>query len=237
MFASDNKVVWGFSEKKDGSMLFALVSRELGFTNQSFYFKKLGLIDDYSIARPFICHGNKVAIVDQDNFFTDVVKNVDGLITKDKNLILTVTGGDCLPVYFYDQKKEVIGIAHAGWKGVVSNIAGEMIDKMVSTFSTDPKDVVTYIGPHIRSCHFTVKDDIVDQFSKYKEFVNKKEAGTYSVELSGIVKAQLLEKGVLDKNIDISSECTFCNTDKYFSYRRDKPHIVEVMVAYVGLKN
>jgi polyphenol oxidase len=236
MFTSDNKVVWGFSEKKDGSMIFALVSRELGFTNQSFYFKKLDLIDDYSIARPFIAHGNKVAVVTLDNFFTDTVKNVDGLITKDKKLILTVTAGDCLPIYFYDSKKEVVGIAHAGWKGVVSNIVGEMIHKMTAEFGTNPEDVLVYIGPHIRLCHFTVKDDIVDQFSKYKEFVNKNSDNSYSVDLSNMVRAELLEKGVRDKNITISSECTFCSSDKYFSYRRDKPHIVEAMVAYVGIR-
>jgi len=40
---------------------------------------------------------------------------------------------------------------------------------------------------------------------------------------------------VLRKNIEISPECTHCEQDKYFSYRRDKSEEVQAMVAYIGL--
>jgi YfiH family protein len=236
MFTQDKKVVWGFSEKKEGSMLFTLTNRELGFYNQIKYFKSLGLFQGYDIARPFLAHGNKLAVVDKNNFYTDIIKNVDGLLTKEKGLVLTVTAGDCLPIYFYDFKKEIVGLAHAGWKGTVSNIVGEMIEKMVSVFGTDPKDVLAHVGPHIHSCHFTIKDDILEKFSAYPDFVQKNKDDTYSVDLAGIVKSQLISKKVLAENITVDKDCTFCNPDKYFSFRRDKPAIVEAMVAYVGMK-
>ena len=56
------------------------------------------------------------------------------------------------------------------------------------------------------------------------------------INLSGVIRAQLLELNILDKNIIISRECTYCLTHKYFSYRRDKPEEVEAMLAYISLR-
>ncbi|MHB8904461.1 MAG: laccase domain-containing protein, partial [Patescibacteria group bacterium] len=54
--------------------------------------------------------------------------------------------------------------------------------------------------------------------------------------LSRAVKDQLIKLGVQGDNISISPECTYCLTDKYFSFRRDNPKEIEAMIAYIGLK-
>ncbi len=233
---NDQKVISGFSERKDGTMLFALNNREQGFENQCSYFKILGLQSEYNFVRPFICHGNRVEIVNKDNFFDDkVIRNTDGFVTKDKKIVLTVTAADCLPVYFYDEVAGVIGLAHAGWRGVVGEIVINTVKKM-QELGSKPENIKVFVGPHLQKHHFNFKADILNNFLKYKDLVEVVDAKNYQIALGEIVQRQLESAGVQKENIKISSECTFCNSEKYFSYRRDKSNPVEVMVGWVVLK-
>lgn len=161
-------------------------------------------------------------------------EDFDGLVTKDKGLILCITVGDCLPIYFYDSKKEVIGIAHAGWKGVLGNISENIIGKMSKEFGSRPEDIKVKIGPHIKDCHFVVKEDVSSKFMNYKKHFKESNDGIF-IDLSFIVIEQLSSMGILFENIDTDAECTHCN-NKFFSYRRDKPEYVETMMAYIVMK-
>lgn len=68
-----------------------------------------------------------------------------------------------------------------------------------------------------------------------KEDILNREGKIY-INLAGAVKNQLQSLSILQENIYISSECTHCLNDKYFSFRRDNPKELETMVAYIGLK-
>ena len=50
-------------------------------------------------------------------------KKTDGLYTSDKNILLTLVFADCVPILFYAPKQGFVGVAHAGWKGTVGEIA------------------------------------------------------------------------------------------------------------------
>lgn len=219
-------VKFGISEKKDGSMK---PNFEDGWENLNGYFKNLN-INKFILAGQE--HGNKVAIVDNDQQ-NRILDGVDGLITQVKNLFLGVTVADCIPIYFYDFEKEVIGLAHAGWRGVHKNIVHELTEKMVETFKSKPQNIAIYIGPHLRECHFEVREDVESLFKDYKEFIIKRD-GKIFINLQGVIKEQLKKEGVNEKNIEGRGECTF-DESKYFSFRRDKPQNVESMIAYIGL--
>ena len=157
----------------------------------------------------------------------------DALITDKGKYLLTITVADCLPVYFYDQKKKVVAIAHAGWRGVVSKIAAAVISAFVKNYGSTPSDLEVFIGPHIRDCHFEVKADVASQFES-SDLVLR--GGKTYIDLAGAVRKQLVGSGVSDLNIRVSSECTSCLNKKYFSFRRDKPQELETMIAYIGLR-
>ena len=93
-----------------------------------------------------------------------------------------------------------------------------------------------FIGPHLQKHHFNFKADILNNFLKYKDLIEVIDAENYQIALSEIVKKQIESVGVKKENITISSECTFCDPEKYFSYRRDKSSPVEVMVGWMVLK-
>lgn len=199
--------------------------------NKKKYFADLGF-ENRKIISGDLIHGDKVGIVNQieDNL---IMTNCDALITNQTNCFLTITVADCLPIYFYDKNKQVIAIAHAGWRGVVANISGAVIKTFISHYNSELSDIEVYIGPHIKSCHFEIKDDILNNFSQ-EDIINKD--GKYFVDLANIVLKELVDLGILEDKIKISQECTYCLERDYYSFRRDKPEKLETMLAYIGLK-
>ena len=223
-FIDNHNLFIGISEKKDGPMKNSLENRFQFFKNQG--------LEDKIIISAGLVHKNKVVIIDNISK-AEIISDCDALITDQNQYLLTVTVADCLPIYFYDQNKKVIAIAHAGWRGVVSKIAGEVINQFINYYHSDLRDIKVFIGPHLKDCHFEVKNDVASQF-KLSDSVIKDEK--IYINLAAAVKNQLVESGVSGSNISISQECTYCLTDKYFSFRRDNPKEIDAMIAYIGLK-
>jgi len=223
-FTNNKNLYIGISDKKDASMKNSLENRLLFFKNQN--------LDHKIIVSAGLVHRNRVVIVDDINE-TQSIPDCDALITNQSKYLLAITVADCLPIYFYDKNKKIIALAHAGWRGVVSNIAQEVINVFISHYNSNPSDIEVFIGPHIKGCHFEVKDDVSSQFMAQDSIIRNKK--TY-INLAKTVKGQLSELGLNDDNIRITEECTYCLSDKYFSYRRDNPKELEVMLAYISLK-
>ncbi len=200
------------------------------FANQQSFFKQRNL-DERKIIGADLAHDDKVMIVNSATSLR-MIPNCDALITNDKNCLLTVTVADCLPIYFYDQQKQVVALAHAGWKGVLNNIAQKTALSLINNFSCNPANIKIFIGPHIQKCHFEVQGDVASQFApKYLIETDDKKY----INLAVAIKDQLVKTGLLADNISISSECTYCLKDKYFSFRRERDKIVKAMIAYIGL--
>lgn len=231
MTFNDAVIKFGLSEKKDGAMNLRMPDLdEECLQNRGKFFSSIG-IDVDSVVLTNLVHGDTVVVVDERDG-GQIIPNTDGLITNTRGLFLTVTASDCLPIYFFDKRNKAIGLAHAGWRGVVKNISKAMIAKMTSEFGSRAKDISAYIGPHIQKCHFEIKEDIKSNFSD--EFIIES-GGIIKVDLLSKVKHQLLSLGLDSENITSSNDCTFCKSEKYFSYRRDKPEKVESMIAYMGI--
>ncbi len=223
-FTDKHDLYLGISEKKDGPMKNSLENRLL-------FLKDNKLVNKIIVSAGLV-HKNKVVIVD-DIKENRVISNCDALITNQSKYLLTITVADCLPIYFFDQRKKVVALVHAGWRGVVSKITAEVINVFKSHYGSNLNDIEIFIGPHIKDCHFEVKADVCKQFESSDCATRDKK--TY-VNLSNVVKNQLLRLNIKNDNISISDECTYCLKDKYFSYRRDNPKQLETMLAYIGLK-
>jgi YfiH family protein len=226
-----NSTICGMSEKKDGSMKLDANS-ELIQANRASFFASKGLnIND--VVSAGLKHSNNVRIVSLGDK-GKIIESTDGLITSEPGLVLSATFADCVPIFYHDPVRSIVGLAHAGWRGVVSGISTVMADKMVKECGSSVGDVKVCVGPHIKKCHFEIGLDIIEQFEKYSEFIARHDNKIY-VDLASILIKQLTDFGLTSKNIEINQECTFENSSKYFSYRRDKPEQVEAMVAYISL--
>lgn len=160
-------------------------------------------------------HSNKVCIADP----LSNPKRCDGLITNIANTPLLVMVADCIPILFFDETKNVIGVAHAGRNGTYQNISQSTVLKMMQTYDCNPKDIKVILGPSIQKCCYEVSQELADIASKSfgKEYIK----GRY-LDLQGINVKQLKECGVLQENIEVSKVCTKCSNQPYYSYRNDK---------------
>ncbi|MDP2630056.1 MAG: peptidoglycan editing factor PgeF [Candidatus Uhrbacteria bacterium] len=220
-------ILFGTSKKHDKQM--RLLAGAEAMKNRAVFFSALK-IDPANITSGLLVHGKTVAVVNNKNL-GKIIPDTDALVTNLNNICLTITIADCVPIFFIDKKHGAIGIAHAGWKGVLKKIAFEVIETMTQAYSSNPADIEIQIGPHILGCHFEVQADVAKQFSKYSDLILNRE-GKKFVNLQSVIKQQLIEAGVNPENIHLTKECTFCNQD-YFSYRRDKPEDVKSQVAYI----
>ena len=230
-FDSDNNLILGIFDKSQGNMrLFRQNGNPIMDHNRKMFFNSF----NKRVMAADLVHGNKVTVVD-DWTLGNIITGCDALVTASPDLILSITVADCLPVYFSDRIKKVVGLAHAGWRGVENKISQAVVKALVQNYNSNQSDIEVLIGPHIGVCHFEVQKDVLGKFSLWPDFAVKR-AGKTFIDLAGIVKRQLLDVGIV--NIDISSECAYCLKDKYFSFRRDNPgeDNLEVMAAYIGLK-
>lgn len=244
IFRDYTNLITTISEKKDGPMKFSEKNREK-------FLEKLG-IDNKLIVRAGLVHGNEIKIVSGRDAGRMMGKR-DGLITADKNLFLTITVADCLPIFLYDPEKGVVGLIHAGWRNLAKDILGVAIGKMIKNFGSLPEDILVGIGPGISQCHFEVKEDLLREFEilHCKRPLQKssdrtifamsplagallEKNGKNFLDLKKIAKIQLIDLGIKDENIEINPECTFCLPEKYFSFRREKPEKPQTMIALIG---
>ncbi len=233
-FSDCKNIKYGFSEKPDGNMrVFINQPEKRSKKNRQVFFKK-EKINTRSIVLAELIHGNKVIAVDNQSR-GKIIMGADALITKEKNLTLALTAADCLVIYFYDPKKQAIGLAHAGWRGLLNNLITKTVISLEKNYHSQAKDLQIYISPHIQVCHFAIKKNILAQFKKHTNQIIKKEA-KIMVNLANIAKEQLIALGILRKNIQVSPECTYCLLNKYFSYRRNANKNLETMIAYLMLK-
>ena len=166
-------------------------------------------------------HSNLVHIVTQnDNFETP--PTCDALITDKPNIPLMVMVADCSPILFYDDVKKVIAVAHAGRQGAFKNIVKNVIDSFKNSYGSNVEDILVTIGASIGECCYEVGSEIYEEAKELNfEYSLLKRENSYYLDISTILKKQLLDSGVQKKNIEISDECTCCKSDKYFSYRAD----------------
>lgn len=173
-------------------------------------------------------HGTNISLINSSDKgkgaknIEDAIKNVDGLISKDSSLLATAFYADCVPLFFIDPVTKWFGIAHAGWRGTVGRIGEKMVDALCEQGS-DFNDIKAAIGPSISWKFYEVDDHVINHIpSKWHSLIVKpKENGKYLLNLKVLNELILLEAGLKKDNIEISSYCTYEDSDLFFSHRRD----------------
>jgi len=149
--------------------------------------------------------------------------DVDGLVTNQPNIPLVSFYADCTPLFFYDPVQGVVATAHAGWRGTLKRIGSEMIQLMGREYGSKPKDILIGIGPAIGQCCFEVDQDVADLFydlpEAYQTFIEMRDNGKYHIDVKAINRLMFLEQGVRPDHIEMSSLCTKCNPNRFFSHR------------------
>ena len=191
-----------------------IVDKNLGIISKKMGVKKRNLLLMYQT------HSNKVIIINNKN------KNLkkfhsDAIITNLKGYALGVVTADCVPIILYDKKNKVIGCIHAGWKGAISGVIDNTINKFKNFSSKN--NFYASVGPCIGYKSYEV------DISFYKKFLSKsKKNKIYFIKKNKEKKLFNLRKYVHDKLVSLNVKVDHINKDTFkeknifYSYRRSK---------------
>lgn len=152
----------------------------------------------------------------------------DALITNEPGVILMTLHADCQALLFVDPGSETrgpaVGVAHAGWRGTVADVAGQTVTAMAQAFGTRPQDLFVSVGPAIGGCCYTVGAEVIDAWRAiagvaWPVAVSQREPAHFSLEHAN---AWLLRRaGVPQERIEVNAVCTRCdaNGERWFSHR------------------
>jgi YfiH family protein len=147
----------------------------------------------------------------------------DGLVCNQVGPVLAAFAADCIPLVFAEPEARLCGSAHAGWRGTVAGVAGNVIARLVA-LGGRAGAVRVALGPSIGPCCFEVGPEVVDAFrAAFGARPGLVVAGPNKdhIDLRVAMRAQLERAGVAPEAIDDQPPCTRCEAERFFSYRRD----------------
>lgn len=228
----------GFSTRMGGVSTGHLASMNLGhgrgdseeniIKNHEIMANAIGF-DAKNIVASRQTHTTNIKIVSKEDIGKGIYKdrdydNIDGMITNEKEIVLTTYYADCVPLYIVDKKNKAIGLSHSGRRGTVGRIGKVTLEQMAKEYGTNPKDVIVCIGPSICKECYEISEDVAMEFIKEfpehtDDILQNKGNGKYMLDLWSCNKFIFKECGVLEENIHLPDVCTCCNYPVMFSHR------------------
>lgn len=238
-------LVSGFSTKALGNVSFRTGDRKAVQVNKETFVRELGIIWDNVLIIP-LSHSNRVLSLpkgtsvtkDDSGVYTsgghifpnqmplvhdnpEWQSGIDAVVTDIHGLFPMIISADCAAVGFFDYRRNVFALAHAGLIGAVNQIVSDTIRCMVEEYRSRQKDIEVVMFPSIRRCHYDLrtsgawKQIKVDSLAHYGEsdpvFADEK------FDLHKILRRQLMASGIVEENIYDVNLCTVCNRDMFFS--------------------
>jgi polyphenol oxidase len=145
----------------------------------------------------------------------------DGIVTATPGLIIGVVTADCGPILFADPQAQVIGAAHAGWKGALNGVLENTIAAMES-LGARRQSINAVLGPSISQNNYEVGPEFVSTFVSrdpgFKTFFQPSTKQAHAMfDLWGFIRQVLERAGV---TVSVTGNCTYAEEENFFSYRR-----------------
>jgi YfiH family protein len=165
-------------------------------------------------------HSGIVVDVDDTTFAGEPVSG-DAAITSLRGVILGVQTADCVPILIADDEGRAIAAIHAGWRGTAARIADKTVTRLNEKFRVPAQSLRAVIGPHIGVCCYEVGEEVVRDIANPDAIETRSEWPKPHLNLTTANRKQLLDAGLSEERIEVSTLCTKCREDLFHSYRRD----------------
>jgi len=190
-----------------------------------------GLIDA-ALFTPAQHHSADVAVLDAP--WAGAAPAADAIITRRQGAAIGVLTADCGTVLFYEPQAQMIGAAHAGWKGALAGILQNTVDAMVR-LGAKAENIIAASGPSISPQNYEVGEEFRQAFlaqsaanSRYftpwtgkTHNLNREgeaaPAKSWRCDLWAYIHDRLAEKGVQAEDLRI---CTYADEARFYSFRR-----------------
>jgi hypothetical protein len=155
----------------------------------------------------------------------------DGAYTRAHRVVCAVQVADCLPVLLADRAATVVGVAHAGWRGLAAGV----IERTVAAMRAPAGELVAWLGPAIGQDAFEVGPEVREAFVQHDAGADAAfrpgAPGKWHADLAALARRRLAALGVSD--VAGGGWCTFTDEARFFSYRRSR--VTGRMAALVWL--
>lgn len=167
-------------------------------------------------------HGTKVVEVNAASPRSS--PQADAAVTIERGVVLAIMTADCLPIVIADDSGRVLGVAHAGWRGLAAGILDCTVAAL-KTLHSGARSWRAWMGPCIGPRNFEVGDDVRNVFVGKEAataafFGSGKRPGKWQADLAGLARHRLVSLGV--EQVENSGLCTYAGDQLFFSYRRER---------------
>ncbi len=165
-------------------------------------------------------HGTGVC--DADAWDRDAAPTADAAITTRPDRPLAIMTADCLPVVLADVDGGVLGVAHAGWRGLAAGVLENTLERMRQR-APGAARWRAWIGPAIGPESFEVGPEVRLAFvgpdpATAAFFAARPGSDRWLADLPAIARHRLHAAGVGD--VECSGHCTYRDAQRFYSYRR-----------------
>jgi YfiH family protein len=148
----------------------------------------------------------------------DARPKADALVTGRPGLLLGILTADCAPVLFADREAQVIGAAHAGWRGAHGRVIEATVAAM-EALGARRENIAAAVGPCIAQPSYEVSDDFRAQFpQEVARFFAPGAPGRWQFDLPGYVADRLAESRV--GHVEVTGRDTYADPSRFYSFRR-----------------
>jgi YfiH family protein len=203
----------------------------LGFTETHFPFK--------SFARRFIDY----QLTELEQVHSDILlfsnqagpgSEGDGIILEEAGRGAVIKTADCTPLFFWFQQDNGGvggGVLHIGWRGLLKGIELKLLTLLEEKFSPfDYRRLYVFLGPAIEKKCYEVGADLYEAFStkNYRDKIfypvstpaESPGSRKYLLDVRQGIRLSLQKAGLPAEQVEESPLCTFCEADRFPSYRR-----------------
>ncbi len=177
-------------------------------------------------------HTNNVIIIeDEDGAYIPIA---DAMLTRIPNKVLGVKTADCLPILLYNPAAKVVGVIHAGWRGLANGVVFNTIDKMNAFYNAKPESTYFAIGPGICKNCYEVGVEVINSINaitEVKDAFTRTSKSKGMLDTRAIADRQIQAAGVPESNIFHVNLCTRCSPG-FYSHRAGSK---ERQVSYIKI--
>jgi polyphenol oxidase len=139
----------------------------------------------------------------------------DGFLTDVPGQPLGIFTADCASIFLSAPSRGVVGLLHAGWRGVRSGILRQALLLMRKRWRCRSKDVQVWLGPSIGGCCFQVQWDV----ARYFPATRRRRGDRWTVDIARELQLQATRLGASFLKRPVS--CTH-HKGSFHSFRRDQ---------------
>ena len=201
----------------------------LGFTEGDFSITDLSrLFSSYKLIELEQVHSDIIHISSQ----LEPGSEGDGIILDQKDTMAVIETADCTPLFFWYHDStdcSIGGVIHIGWRGLLKGIEKKLLELLAANFENiDIRRLNVFLGPSIEKKCYPVGPDLYEKFSAktYRNDIfspldtKRDRKNKYLLDIKKGIRLSLEESGIPGERIRTSTLCTFCEKDRFPSYRR-----------------